>query len=256
LALEEQKWKKLANMKSKRWAAASVELDGKLFVTGGHNGQDLKSTEYISIEGDVAPGPDLPSPRDSHCMIKLPSGNVMVTGGNPSKKEVLMFDQTTNTFEKNSTSLSTERLGHGCAVFLSPHHGGRPVAMAAGGEYQATAEIWDYTEPNSVWTPGKISRFFFDFFISPLLKGRKILNDFLLVILVDSPIPTNYTTDFYGARAITSPSGNGVIVQKDEHLYEFTCKVESCAWTILPQKLKQSVWYATLLALPPGTGCD
>ena len=188
-------------------------------------------------------------------MIKLPSGNVMVTGGDLSNKEVLLFDQTTNTFEKNSNSLSTHRQGHGCAVFISPHHGGRPVAMVAGGFLEATAEIWDYTEPNSVWTPGKISRFFFDFFISPLLKGRKILNDFLLVISVDS-LPTNYTTRFFGARALTSPSGHGVIVQRDEHLYEFKCKVESCAWTILPQKLKQSVNRATLLALPPGIGCD
>ena len=59
-----------------------------------------------------------------------------------------------------------------------------------------------------------------------------------------------------GARAVTSPSGQGVILQHNKHFYELRCEIKECSWTILPQKLKQSVVVATLLALPPGTGCD
>ena len=61
---------------------------------------------------------------------------------------------------------------------------------------------------------------------------------------------------FYGARAVTSPSGQGVILQHNKHFYELRCEIKECSWTILPQKLKQDVSSAILLALPPGTGCD
>ena len=78
------------------------------------------------------------------------------------------------------------------------------------------------------------------------------------MISVES-LPTDYVDDDYkfrGARAVTSPSGQGAILQHNEHLYELRCNIEECSWTNLPQKLKQSVRYATLFALPTGTGCD
>ena len=62
--------------------------------------------------------------------------------------------------------------------------------------------------------------------------------------------------NFEGARAVTSPSGQGVILQHSEYFYELRCETKECSWTILPQKLKQDVSSAILLALPPGTGCD
>ena len=78
------------------------------------------------------------------------------------------------------------------------------------------------------------------------------------MISVES-LPTDYVDEYYkfsGARAVTSPSGQGAILQHNEHLYELRCNIDECSWTILPQKLKQSVYNAILLALPPGTGCD
>ena len=77
------------------------------------------------------------------------------------------------------------------------------------------------------------------------------------MISVES-LPTDYVNrhKFEGARAVTSPSGQGAILQHNEHLYELRCNIQKCSWTILPQKLKQSVRWATLLALPAGIGCD
>ena len=70
-------------------------------------------------------------------------------------------------------------------------------------------------------------------------------------------LPTDVDRNkFWGARAVTSPSGQGAILQHGEHFYELRCNIEECSWTILPQKLKPSVRGATLIALPPGTGCD
>ena len=96
--------------------------------------------------------------------------------------------------------------------------------MAAGGFEEATSEILDYTRSNAKWT--------------------QIAN-----------LPSN-RYEFLGARAVTSPSGQGVIVQVFDNLYELNCDISSCSWTILPQRLKKGVIFATLLALPASMGCD
>jgi len=151
---------------------------------------------------------------------------ILVLGGyrKSVQKSTIEFDPATETF-KDLAALKRKRLNSGCAVFYSPLHNGRPVALAAGGQGQATAEILDYTQPNSKWSE-------------------------------IASLPTDYYSNFHGARAVTSPSGQGAIVQHYEHLYELTCETTNCSWTILPQKLKKSVRHATLLALPAGTGCD
>ena len=59
---------------------------------------------------------------------------------------------------------------------------------------------------------------------------------------------------FWGARAVTSPSGQGVIVQHGAYLYELECNIPQCKWKILAQTLQKST-LATVLALPPGVGC-
>ena len=60
---------------------------------------------------------------------------------------------------------------------------------------------------------------------------------------------------FGGTRAVTSPSGQGVIVQHNAYLYELECDIPQCQWKILPTTLQKYVEYATVLALPPGVGC-
>ena len=103
-------------------------------------------------------------------MMKLPSGKLLVIGGSPSSSvgtKVLEFDPATNSYD-DMPPLTTYRWDHACAVFQSPQHEDRYVAMIAGGVYEATAEILDYSQPNAKWTPSKI-RFFFDFFLSPIV---------------------------------------------------------------------------------------
>merc|ERR1719471_939171 len=124
-------------MNSRRRDMAAVELNGKLFVAGGYNYNEgaLSSTEFISPEGMVTSGPDLPVPWDSHCMTKLPSGNVVFIGGNGgSSRSVIEFDPVTNSFQ-DLPSLSSKRSYLACAIFKSPIHNGRPVLLAAGGTY-------------------------------------------------------------------------------------------------------------------------
>ena len=54
-------------------------------------------------------------------------------------------------------SLIHSRFNAGCAIFNSPLHNFRPVILAVGGLSQATAEIYDYTQPNAKWTESKIN---------------------------------------------------------------------------------------------------
>ena len=79
----------------------------------------------------------------------------------------------------------------------------------------------------------------------------------LFIFITVASLPTDHVDEgkFWGARAVTSPSGQGVIVQHGAYLYELECNIPQCKWKILPLTLKQSVKLATVLALPPGEGC-
>ena len=132
MSIAEKSWTFLTKMNSKRDSAASVEVDGKLFVAGGLNDDGaLSSTEFISPEGTVSGGPDLPGAWHNHCMIKLPSGKLVILGGSPSSelgKSALEFNPA-NLLFRDWPALTSKRFGHCCAVFNSPLHNGRPVAL-------------------------------------------------------------------------------------------------------------------------------
>ena len=152
-------WTLLTTMSTKRTASASVPLNGKLWVMGGTGeGRRHSSSEFVSSFGDVSqPGPALPSPRYGHCAVKLSTGQVMLIGGllEENLKSVIIFDPDTVTFDTSLPSLKYNRTYLGCAVFNSAMHDNREVVLAVGGWKQATAEVWDYTQPNTKWTESK-----------------------------------------------------------------------------------------------------
>ena len=80
-------------------------------------------------------------------------------------KSVILFDIDTNSFDDSVPSLTHDRWDAGCAVFKSAAHNLRPVVLAVGGyigdpRYEGphgTAEVLDFTQPNSEWTESKIN---------------------------------------------------------------------------------------------------
>ena len=74
---------------------------------------------------------------------------------------------------------------------------------------------------------------------------------FLLIISV-AGLPTDNVDrwKFDGARAVTSASGQGAIVQFEKHFYELTCEVNGCTWRILPNQLNPGVSVAVMMTLP------
>ena len=147
-------WKFLTNMTTKRAYSASVPVNGMLLVMGGHDGDNrLATTEYVSLDSNPSqPGPDLPTSQSQHCAVKLSNEQVMLLGGYPDKKSVIIFEPNTKRFDQSLPSMTHSRQNAGCAVFNSPLHGNRQVVLAVGGYKQATAEILDYTQDNPTWT--------------------------------------------------------------------------------------------------------
>ena len=150
-------WTFLTKMTTKRSSSASVPVNGNLLVLGGTDASynRLATTEYISPSGDASqPGPDLPKPRGEHCAVKLSNGQVMLLGGYPYEnlKSAIIFHPESETFDQSLPPMLYDRSYFGCASFYSPMHDNREVVLAAGGYYQATAEILDYSQPNAIWT--------------------------------------------------------------------------------------------------------
>ena len=62
-------------------------------------------------------------------------------------------------------------------------------------------------------------------------------------------------TDFRGARALPSLSGNGAYLQYKKRFYELICSSTSCNWSQMKLKLTNSVDYAVMMYLPYGYTC-
>ena len=152
-------WTPLSKMATKRVYSASVPVKGKLLlVLGGCDGDNsLATSEYVSPDGDASqPGPNLPGPRSHHCAMKLSNGQVILLGGYPNEKSVIIFHPETG-IDQSLPSLIFDRTRFGCATFNSPMHDNREVVLAVGGAETATAEVLDYTQPSPAWTESNYS---------------------------------------------------------------------------------------------------
>ena len=68
-------------------------------------------------------------------------------------------------------------------------------------------------------------------------------------------LPTTHDSDFWGARALPSITGNGAYVQNKKHFYELVCSSTACQWNIMETQLTTSVRYAVMLYLPQDYTC-
>jgi hypothetical protein len=129
------------------------QFQGKefLWITGG---DDSKTTELISSNGNVRAEKDLPETRRDHCMLVI-GNHVMIIGGvTPAgtTNSVLVYDSQNRFSLKRGPSMMKARAFFACSTMVSPAHGGRTVAVVAGGYGSPdTAEILDYTKPGSSW---------------------------------------------------------------------------------------------------------
>ena len=143
-------WRLHANLKTKRYDSPIAPMNGGLWLTGGYDGASaLSSTELVYPNGTVLYGPNLPAPRQGHCVVTLHNGLVMIIGGWPDHKSVITFDPVNNSFDTGPPSTNYDRKRSACTLFYSPMHDNRPVVLTAGGYGQTTSEIYDYTIASS-----------------------------------------------------------------------------------------------------------
>ena len=104
-------------------------------------------------------GISLPYPVDSHCVVTLNDGRVMILGGYGSSplsllRKVLIFNSTSGTFS-DAPDMLYARFDHACSSFKSPLHGHREVVLVAGGYEQDQVELLDYQTEGSTWQESK-----------------------------------------------------------------------------------------------------
>merc|ERR1739842_197170 len=117
------------------------------------------------------------------------------------------------------------RYRHACSTFKSARHQQREVALVAGGDERDDVEVLDYQTEGRSWEKMK-----------------------------SLPASGYYSSisswKYWGARALTSPSGDGVIVQSNKYLFQLQCDQNDCDWIQLDQELDTAVQFAIMSYLP------
>ena len=75
-------------------------------------------------------------------------------------------------------------------------------------------------------------------------------------ILVTS-LPSRGISDYYGIQALPSVSQDGAYLQYRQHFYklDFDNLTSSWQWTVMEQELKNAVYGAVMMYLPPEYRC-
>ena len=153
-------WLSLGNLATARTRHSSSVLKDALWIISGYGfGGYLKSTELVYPNGTITSGPDMPTPRGSHCSVQLEDGKIVIIGGyniNYNYKVTTIYDPETSTYTDGPDMLFNHAK-FGCAHFYSQKHGGRPVVLSAGDGYYGSskAEVWDYSQENGTWEESK-----------------------------------------------------------------------------------------------------
>jgi len=223
-------WTLLGNLNTARHRHASALLNGDLWMTGGYNRSDntgLASTELVSQDGTISDGTPLPVARSRHCMVTLHDGRVMILGGMPGsvRKSVLIFDASDNSFINGADS-PYYLIDGVCTIFHSAMHENRPVVFAG------------YIRPK------------------PSVINKAQLLDYTLKNTWEeiSDLPTS--SSLYGAVALPTLTGDGVIVQNYQYFYQLNCNASSCDWETLEKELSLPVHFAVAMDLPAEYTCE
>ena len=150
-------WQLFGNLVTGRRHHCAVIFREALWVTGGYNGNRLRSTEIMALDGTVTSGPNLPADRYGHCMVVLNNDEFMILGSDSSGslyRNTMTYNANSGTFT-NGPSMLHDRRDGACSIFYSKLHNDRPVLLVAGGYGDnGTPELLDYSQENAQWEEG------------------------------------------------------------------------------------------------------
>ena len=134
--------------------------ESKIWITGGvsNNGNVEKSTEIISLDQPLVPGPDLPFTVFAHSMVLVDPTTIYLIGGwqNDQLSNKTWIIDPTNKFQiKVGPSLNIARNFHSCSKMKIE---GRIFLVVAGGHNHGktldSVELLDTTCPDKGWKMG------------------------------------------------------------------------------------------------------
>ena len=146
----------LGQLSVKRFSAASVVLSNNtLWVTGGlgQSGR-LKTTEFVTKDGQTSQGPDLPLPVSEHGIVPLNSGAFILIGGLGGDRSATHFYEEKKGW-RPGPNLKNGRDGHTAGV-LTDRVSTKTYIVAVGGGWPAgsSLEYLEYPGSND-WMKGK-----------------------------------------------------------------------------------------------------
>ena len=80
----------------------------------------------------------------------------------------------------------------------------------------------------------------------------KFLDCFFFLLVSDLPT----SSSLWGAVALPTLTGDGVIVQYYQYFYQLNCNASSCDWEILVKELSLPVRFAVAMNLPAEYTCE
>ena len=147
----------LGQLSVRRKLAASVVISNNtLWVTGGrdqYNGNPIKTTEFVTKDGQTSQGPELPLPLESHAIVPLNSGAFILIGGAGGDSSATHFYEEKKGW-RPGPNLKNGRYGHTAGV-LTDRVSTKTYIVAVGG-YGALSslEYLEYPGSND-WMKGK-----------------------------------------------------------------------------------------------------
>jgi hypothetical protein len=151
-------WQQFTNMKEKKGYAYSVMYKDKFHIFGGYdrsnNFNNYNTTEFISIDGGVEYGPDLPVSIDQHAITSINSTVSILSAGYTNTESPLtwFFNHETNVFS-SGPSLLERRKEHGSATCVDKITKAK-IPIVTGGS--VNTKYLDSTEMliNGTWQSG------------------------------------------------------------------------------------------------------
>ena len=146
-------------MATPRSHSASISIPGGILVTGGFDGSKvLNTSEMVFLNGIVKEAKPLPEPKWGHCLVEH-KGQIISTGGSDGNGRMTSTVWLFNNREVFALTIGPKirypRFNHGCAIFNSDGHDGRPELVVAGSgsddDGRRQTEVWDFTLPGSQW---------------------------------------------------------------------------------------------------------
>ena len=134
-------WGEFASMKKKRLFATGVIYNKKLHVFGGEDGfYELKTTETITLDGEVSYGPKLPAAVSLHAMTAI-NDTVSILSGGMTNADVISaktwyYNHDTEVFTSGPDLLMKRRY-HGSATIVDKVTKAK-IAVVTGGSNDRT----------------------------------------------------------------------------------------------------------------------